>query len=293
MKFTTEDCKEFIKNNVSKYNIPLDGWKRKSKIKNKDGNIRLFEHKDGFLIEILENNTLSIISCNKKIEEKIFSDENFNELPKNVKLFINTLRSLQGDFPLFENEFNVNYQNLWSETIKERHSKSNSGLPDIFLFSSENADKIWDILYDSIDDSFNNEHIIKYIAKYFWFAFVNDPRDEDEPEDVNPKIIITPKGFWDDGRIPMIFNINKIQIPLLKGLEENGESTIEMKINEKDPLVKLRIAYQKMKEIGIEFSENLQGTQEKNYPGMKDFINDYWIKENLEDKENIIKIKIK
>lgn len=295
MSFSTHDCKLFITKNANANNVPPDNWKRLSKVKNIDGWVRTFQHKEGYIIEILEDINLSsmkwISTKNKNsLSNNISlnntsSDESFNQLPENVKLFVNTLRSLQGKKPLENKEFDIKYQELWKNTIKDRKSCKNKNLPSIMLFDSEGSDDIWNTLWDNFDSSWSEDHIIRYVASYFWFAFANDPRDYDE----NPQMLVTPKGFWDDGRIPMIFDEYKVGSDLLSNLTEIMESTLEFNTDIEDPLERIVQAYQRMKDIGIEFSIDLQKYQNIH----DDFCNPKWIKKNLEISEEKKKFKIK
>lgn len=299
MPFSTNDCKIFIAENSDANNVPPDNWKRISKIKSTDGWVRTFEHKKGYIIEILEDissSSLKWISTENKnsVSNNIslnskFTDETFKELPKNVKLFINTLRSLQGKNPLENKEFDVSYQQLWKNTIKDRKSCKEKNIPSILLHDSEGCDESWNILQDNFDKSWSNDAIIKYVASYFWFAFVNDTRDDNE----NPLMLVTPKGFWDDGRIPMIFDEYKLSSDLLENLTEVMESTLEFDSDIEDPLEKIIKAYQKMKNIGIEFSIDLQREESHNF-GEKlnhDFCNIKWINKNLDNFDKKFKIK--
>lgn len=126
---------------------------------------------------------------------------------------------------------------------------------------------------------------------FCWFAFVNDSREDNE----NPLILVTPKGFWDDGRIPMIFDETTIFSDLVENLTEIMESTLEFTIDNEEPLQKNIKAYQKMKNIGIEFSIDLQKQQSHNFAEKldHDFCNIKWINENLENLDQKKKLKRK
>lgn len=278
MKITTKDCKEFISKNAKLYNLPEDNWKRISKSNIDNGILRVFKHKDNHEIQILETNDAKLIFINKneiKVSNDIeFNDDNLNLLPIKVQLFINTLRSLKGENPLFSHLFDKDLLELWNDNIEYRQESSNDS---IFLYGSKYEDKSWQLLWD-IDNSWNNDNIIKYIASYFSFAFSNDIENEDEAY-----ILIQPKQYYDDGRIPMIFSYNNIPNPLLKDLYEIMESTIEFKPNNMKNNEDLLIqAMNKMKEIGIDFNSKLQLEQSN--------VNSQWIFDTLKSQSKKLKI---
>lgn len=52
---STEDCKKFIQTNAASLGLPADGvWKRKSKSKQDDGWLRVFEHATGATVHLIE-----------------------------------------------------------------------------------------------------------------------------------------------------------------------------------------------------------------------------------------------
>lgn len=51
---------------------------------------------------------------------KTINDEHFSELPKNVQLYVNTLRSLMGMDVLEKDLFENDIQDLWFDNIKAR-----------------------------------------------------------------------------------------------------------------------------------------------------------------------------
>lgn len=278
MKITTKDCKEFISKNAKLYNLPEDNWKRISKSNIDNGILRVFKHKDNHEIQILETYDAKLIFINKneiRVSNDIeFNDDNLNLLPIKVQLFINTLRSLKGENPLFSHLFDKDLLELWNDNIEYRQESSNDS---IFLHGSKYEDKSWQLLWD-IDNSWNNDNIIKYIASYFSFAFSNDVENEDEAY-----ILIQPKQYYDDGRIPMIFSYNNIPNPLLKDLYEIMESTIEFKPNNMKNNEDLLIqAMNKMKEIGIDFNSKLQLEQSN--------VNSQWIFDTLKSQSKKLKI---
>lgn len=301
MTVTSNDCKQFIAQNAPDEKIPSSGWKRVSKSKNEDGCwIRIFEHGDGYRVHILEDKDSSDLVWLKTENNKqavvnniVYDseDENiFSQMPKAVKLYINSLRSLQGNEPLLPETFSKKHQKMWAQTISDRlNSPDASDLPSIMLFDAEYSDEIWSLLNVGLDSSWDNEHVIKYVATYFWFAFANDPRDTNE----NPFLLITPKGFWDDGRVQLIFTDYPLHNDLVKGLHEIMESTLELEPETTDPLEQLREAVIKMKNLGISFSQELQESQicHLSKESGRDFTDPQWRFENLVQSQNKKKVK--
>lgn len=307
MSFSTQDCKNFIADNAESHQLPKDNWKRTSKTKHADGWLRTFKHIKGHEIQILEDtsssslkwlsiensHTLPSISPEKndlKIESA-FNTEEFNALPKNVQLFINTLRSLQGNDALSIDTFDVKYQKLWNMNAIDRQALNNQkDLPHIMMYKSKGCDDSWDTLWQKFDVSFDDEKVLKALAPYFWFCFVNDSRDENE----NPQMLIAPKGFFDNGRIPLVFDGSKLgNCPSVEFLSEIMESTLEFQIDSKEPLEKIIKSYDKMKSIGIDFSLELQKMQSYHFNfGLKhDFCNDKWVKKHLEKCDVVEEMK--
>lgn len=301
MTITSNDCKLFIAQNALEQKIPSSGWKRISKSKNEDGCwVRIFEHGDGYRVHLVEDKNSSSLtwlktdnnnqSVNKPTNYDSEDETIFSQMPEAVKLYINSLRSLQGTEPLLPHKFSKKHQKMWEQTISDRFNSSDtSDLPDIMLFEAEYSDEISNLLTTKIDSTWDNECVIKYVATYFWFAFANDPRDTDE----NPFLIVTPKGFWDDGRVPLIFNEYSLKNDLVKGLGEIMESTLELETEATDPLDKLREAVLKMKQLGISFSQELQEIHschlDKN--SARDFCDPQWRFENLVQQQKKKKAK--
>lgn len=183
---------------------------------------------------------------------KTINDENFSDLPKNVQLYVNTLRSLMGMDILEEDLFENDIQDLWLDNIKARRGEY-KGDSDFFIHDLDGSDKSWDFL-NNIDSNFDNEEIIKYIGDYFWFAFRSVPTEDFEVL----LISVTPKGFFDDGRVGLIFDERYLKNNLVSNLFEVMESTLEFETETSNPEEKIKEACEKMGNLGIDYSIQLQ-----------------------------------
>lgn len=289
MKITSEDCKLFISKNAKKHGVPLEDWKRISKKKCAEGVIRVFHHHEGYEIEILENEKkLTWLNTEKSSNKNTENQEvTFESLPESVKLFINTLRSLMGQEILDKKSFDKKTIDIWEKTIQERASRTGK-LPGVFMHDIEHADDIWSLLHDHANSNdWNNENILRYAGQYFWFCFSNDPRQEQE----NPHLFITPKGFWDDGRVPVIFSSRRIKHEGFKNLDEIMESTVEFESESEDDLDRLKQAYQFMKKWGVDFSLELQKDIIQQGCASEDFCNPRWVQQNLEEAPKKLTMK--
>ncbi len=285
MKFTSEDCKEFISKKAHQHHVPLVGWKRISKTKNTLGYLRVFKHSDGSEIEILENTQSKCLAwlSTKKINSIETNEYDFSDLPQSIQIFTNTLRSLMGKSILEKESFSAKHLNIWNSAIQERNQINNNNsdnhIPPIYIFDKDFSDDVWNILQDIKYEKnvWNDDRVMKYMSQYFWYCFSNDPRDEDKEY---PHLFIAPKGFSDDGRIPMIFEQN-INQSICAPLSEIMESTVEFTSTQDHQNEQLKESYQFMKLLGIEFSFSLQKTIKYSEEAHRDFSNKTWIEQNL------------